>query len=252
MRIAVLGPSPVPFTIGGVENMLWGLCEAINQQTSFQAELVKIPSREDNFWNLIDSYYAFYTLDLSHFDAVICTKYPAWMVEHRNCIYYITHRLRGLYDTYHFTKLPKKVQSGNKHIDMILHYMYDNPQPKNLDDFFEKLFSLKEISITNASDIPKEYFDFPAPFIRVIIHYMDNYAFTKNMPSTFYCISSTVKSRKEYFSCNADVQVIYPPSSMKSFKTGKYFHIFFVSRLDEPKRVDMLIEAMKYVFQFCF
>ena len=30
MKIAVVGPSPVPFTIGGAENFLWGLCEAIN------------------------------------------------------------------------------------------------------------------------------------------------------------------------------------------------------------------------------
>ena len=94
MKIAILGPSPVPFTIGGVENMLWGLCETINQQTGHQAELIKLPSKEYDFWSLIDSYHAFYSLDLNHFDAVVCTKYPAWMVNHKKPIYYITHRLR--------------------------------------------------------------------------------------------------------------------------------------------------------------
>ena len=40
MKIAVLGPSPVPFTIGGVENLLWKLCETINQKTNHQAEFL--------------------------------------------------------------------------------------------------------------------------------------------------------------------------------------------------------------------
>ena len=243
MKIAVLGPSPVPYTIGGVENLLWGLCETINQKTPHQAELIKLPSREHDFWSLIESYYAFYTLDLNHFDAVICTKYPSWMIEHRNCIYYIAHRLRGLYDTYHFCGLPTEVLVGNPHIDSVVRYIQDNHNPLNLDNLFEMLFSIK----SKASEIPNEYFHFPGPFIRMLIHYMDNYAMTKNIQSKFYSISQTVKYRKEYFPPNANVRVVYPPSSLKEYKTGEYHHIYFVSRLDAPKRVDMLIDAMKFV-----
>lgn len=223
--------------------MLWGLCETINQQTEHQAELIKLPSRENNFWNLVDSYYAFYSLDLSHFDAVICTKYPAWMVNHKNLIHYVTHRLRGLYDTYHFCKLPVTVERGNAYINPILTYMDQNPIPESLDIFFDMLFSLK----INLTDIPSSYFDFPGPFIRSVIHYLDNYGMSKNAPSTFHCISATVKNRKKYFPARANVKVVYPPSFIKDYRTGGYRHIFFVSRLDQPKRVDMLIESMKYV-----
>ena len=65
MKIAVIGPSPVPFTIGGIENLMWGLCETINQTTEHQCELIKLPSRELNFWDLIETYYSFYKLDVS-------------------------------------------------------------------------------------------------------------------------------------------------------------------------------------------
>jgi len=243
MNIAVLGPSPVPFTVGGVENLLWGLCETINQKTSHQAELIKLPSKEQDFWSLIENYYTFYKLDLSHFDVVICTKYPVWMIEHPNCIYYIQHRLRGLYDTYHFTNLPTEIKRGNQHIDAVLDYMKKNPVPKNLNQYFEILFDLKKYQM----NIPKEFFDFPAPFIRQVLHYLDSYAVSKNGTNKFYAISKTVKNRKEYFPSNANVNVIYHPSFLKNYTTGEYKHIFIVSRLDSPKRIDMLLQAMQYV-----
>ena len=223
MKIAVLGPSPVPFTVGGVENLLWGLCDAINQLTSHQAELVKIPSREDDFWSLIDSYHTFYKLDLGHFDAVICAKYPTWMIEHENCIYYIAHRLRGLYDTYKLFNLPITVHAGIKEIDAIMRYMAEAANPPNLDSFFEMILSLK----TRVHDIPADYFSFPGPFIRSLVHYMDNYAMSKNAPQSYYCISETVKMRAEYFPADAKVQVAYPPSSLKDFYSGEYNQVVF-------------------------
>jgi len=243
MKIALLGPSPVPYTIGGVENLMWGLYETINNKTSHQAELIKLPSRENDFWNLIDSYYSFYKLDLSHFDKIICLKYPTWMIKHDNCIYYVAHRLRGLYDTYNIFNLSLEVKKGNNYIDNILNYMDENPYPSSLDEYFDMLFSLKNY----LSEIPKEYFIFPGPFIRLIIHYMDNYGMSIRNKSNIFAISYTVKNRKEYFPNNANVQVIYPPTTNKYFKSEGFNHIFFVSRLDGPKRIDMLIEAMKFV-----
>ena len=243
MKIAVLGPSPVPFTIGGVENLLWKLCETINQKTNHQAELIKLPSREDNFWNIIENYYNFYKLDLSYFDLVITTKYPAWMIQHNNCLYYVQHRLRGLYDTYHFTKLPIEVKSDCKYIDNVLKYMEENIQPDNLDEFFELLFQLKK----EQKKIDNYYFNFPGPFIRKIVHYMDNYGMSKNGVKKFYCISKTVKKRVEYFPENSDVEVVYHPSALNYFSCKDYKYVFMVSRLDGPKRIDMLIRAMKHV-----
>lgn len=243
MKIAILGPSPVPFTIGGVENLLWKLCETINQKTSHQAELIKLPSRENSFWDLIENYYNFYKLDLSYFDLVITTKYPAWMIRHKNNIYYVCHRLRGLYDTYNFTHLPTDVKRGCRPIDEILKYIENVPYPQSLDEFFCLMFKLK----SEQNNISSDYFKFPGPFIRKIIHYMDNYGMSQNGVKQFYAISETVKARREYFPDHADVSVIYPPSALENFTCQDYKYIFMVSRLDGPKRIDMLIKSMKYV-----
>ena len=243
MKIAIVGPSPVPFTVGGMENMMGGLYEQINNNTSHQAELLKLPTKEHSFWDLIDSYYHFYKLDVSHFDAVIVGKYPAWMVQHNKKIFYVAHRLRGLYDTYHYMNQPVVVPRGNPKIDKIMDYMMGNPHPISLDTFFHLIYQLK--SSAGADETP--FFVFPGPFIRALVHYMDEYAFRETELNTYYSISRTVKEREGYFPEDSRVETVYLPSGQVSEQTGEYRHIFMVSRLDKPKRIDLLIKAMKYV-----
>ena len=180
MNVGIVGPSPVPYTQGGMEIFLWNLCDSINQKSIHKAEIIKLPCKENDFWSLLESYYRFYKLDLSHFDVVICTKYPAWMVRHNNCIYYMCHCLRGLYDTYHLTGLPKKTERGNKNIDRVLDYIESNPLPDNFDCFFDMLFELKEIP-----GIPDRFFTHPGSFIRDIIHYLDKGAMSRPYNSRF-------------------------------------------------------------------
>lgn len=242
MKIAVVSPSPVPFTIGGAENLAWGLCEAINKSTEHQAELIKLPSRERSFWDIIDTYYSFYKLDLSHFDMVISTKYPAWMIEHNNNIVYMLHTLRGLYDTYHLMNLPMEVNSDNLKVRDLINYMDVHRTYKDLELFFEKLYDLK-----NEKIIEQSLFAFPGPFIRKLIHYMDYCALSQGGMKKWAAISNTVKNREDYFPDYADVEVVYPPTIMKDVKYGEYNHIFFCSRLDAPKRIDMLVKAMRLV-----
>lgn len=243
MKIAIVGPSPVPFTIGGVENLLWGLCDTINQKTPHQAEIIKLPSKELDFWSLIENYYAFYNLDLNHFDMVITTKYPSWMVRHRNSRCYMIHTLRGLYDTYHFMNMPTNVDSHNSRVNNIIRYMDENPCPNTLDMFFDMLFELKN----NRDNIPDDYFSFPGPLIRKIVHYMDHFGLFQCGVKKYFAISDTVKKRKDYFPQDVNVEVIYPPSKLSQYSSGNYEYVFMVSRLDHPKRIDMLINAMRYV-----
>lgn len=243
MKIAIVGPSPVPFTVGGMENMMGGLYEKINHNTSHQAELLKLPSKEHNFWDLIDSYYQFYKLDVSHFDAVIVGKYPAWMVQHNRKIFYVAHRLRGLYDTYHYMNQPLETPRGNAKIDKIIDYIAENPHPLSLDPFFHLVYQLK--CTAGADETP--FFVFPGPFVRTLVHYMDEYAFRETELETYYSISRTVKEREDYFPQGSHVETVYLPSGQVSEKSGEYRHIFMVSRLDKPKRIDLLIKAMKYV-----
>ena len=82
MKIALIAPSGVPFAVGGAEKLWWGLQHHTNQLSDHQMELIKLPSAERNFKELIASYQRFSELDVSHFDRVITTKYPAWMVDH--------------------------------------------------------------------------------------------------------------------------------------------------------------------------
>ena len=106
MDIAIVAPCPIPYMIGGAENLWRGLQDHLNEHTSHQAELIKLPSRELEFWDLIDSYRRFAELDLTGFDLVVSSKYPAWMVSHPHHVVYMLHRLRGLYDTYDVMHLP--------------------------------------------------------------------------------------------------------------------------------------------------
>ena len=210
MKIAIVGPSPVPFTIGGIENLMWGLCDTINQTTSHQCELIKMPSKELSFWDLLETYYSFYTLDVSHFDMVIYTKYPGWMVQHPNGICYMAHCLRGLYDTYHLTQLPTEVPKGNPVVDSILQYMETYYRPDSLDEFFDMLFDMKK-----NQKVPQEYFAFPGPFIRKIVHYLDSWGLSQNKTKQYFSISRTVQERTEYFPPDTEVKVVYPASAKR-------------------------------------
>jgi len=88
MKIAIVAPSGVPRAVDGAEKFWWGMLDAINQLASHEVELIKIPAPERNFWEVLESYKRFSELDLDHLDCVISTKYPAWMVAHRNhCCY---------------------------------------------------------------------------------------------------------------------------------------------------------------------
>lgn len=246
MKIAVVGPSPVPFTIGGVEGLLMGLVQGINKYTEHQAELIKLPSRELSFWELIDTYYLFYNLDLSHFDMVISVKYPAWMVKHRNHVCWMAHRLRGLYDTYNGDLSLNKHPLIEEILELIEKKEYND---KNLTDLFALLFRLRQQLDLSESQNLNNLFCFPGPFIRKIVHYMDNTALSKEKIRHFYSISNNIQKRDNYFPDVSAVKAVYVPSPLPFLKDGDYDYIFTISRLDAPKRIELLINAMKYVSQ---
>ena len=243
MRIAIAGPSPVPFSAGGIEALMSGLYQTLTQNTEHQTELIKLPSPEGSFWDVIESYYRFYKLDLGHFDVVIAVKYPAWMTEHPNMIIYMAHCLRGLYDTYHLSGLPEETPGGDPYVDDLLEYMDCYPRPADLDAFFGLVFRLKE----HSGEIDPTHFSFPGPLIRKIVRYMDRYAMEKHGPEKYFAISDTVAGRKDYFPQGAVIETVYPPSGRKAGASAEPKHIFTMSRLDRPKRLDLLVRAMKYV-----
>src|SRR5215210_46095 len=106
MDIAIVAPCPIPYVIRGAENLWRGLQDHLNEHTPHQAEIIKLPTPELGFWDLLDSYRRFSELDLAGFDLVVSSKYPAWMVRHQRHVIYLQHKMRGLYDTYDLAKLP--------------------------------------------------------------------------------------------------------------------------------------------------
>jgi len=246
MKIAIVSPSHVPYVYGGLEGLTWKLTEAINRLTSHQAELIKLPSPESSFWDHVDSYHQFYKLDLSHFDLIISTKYPTWMVRHQNHVVYMAHHLRALFDTYNFTNQPEMVpphmSSGlvGEILDLI---RAGDHSEQRVEEVFEKLDCLRK----EASDYNKEIFDFPGPFIREIIHFFDSYALSPQRISRYTSISDNVARRNDYFPIGVQVETVYPPSNIDTFRWNGYDYLFTASRLDGLKRINLLVEAMKYV-----
>ena len=236
MKIAIIAPSPVPFGVGGAEKLWWGMQEYINKNTTNQCELIKIPTKENSFWDLIHSYYKFYKLDLSHFDMVISTKYPAWMIQHKNHHIYLQHCLRGLYDTYHFTGKPLKVESKHKKVKEIVALLED--ENTTLQSAFQALFKLNE-----DNTVPKDTYAFPGAFIRKIVHFLDKKTMSK--VEHFSAISQTVINRKEYFPKDTIVAKNFHPSNLENLHNKSYEYFFTASRLDTAKRIEMIIRAYK-------
>ena len=237
MRIAIVAPSGVPFSVGGAEKLWWGLQNHINRHSTHQCELIKVPTRENSFWDLIDSYRRFYDLELSHFDAIISGKYPAFMVRHPNHHIYMLHCLRGLYDTYGLAGLPDDIKTLPQKALRIAELI--ECDQVEISSLFEALYRLRA-----DTTIPQSTYAFPGPFIRKIIQFFDKKAMLR--VRSFSAISQTVANRKEYFPFGAEVKVVYPPSNLPSFQTGSYEYFFTASRLDNAKRIDLIIKAYSH------
>jgi glycosyltransferase involved in cell wall biosynthesis len=245
MKIAIVAPSPIPFTIGGAENLFWGLQDYFNLETSHQCELMKLPSAEASLWGILETYEKFFKHDLSYFDAIITTKYPAWMVSHPNHICYMQHTLRGLYDTYHFCAQPSDLSWDPPPLAALRRHMEKvsklGSDPSALLDFFEMMRAIAH------SELPIETFRFPGPLSRHIVHFLDSYGLAISRIRRFAAISANVQGRRDYFPPGADVSVVHHPPRLTGYRCGSDDYLFTASRLDGAKRIGLLIEAMRHV-----
>lgn len=243
MKIAIVTPHPTPLVLGGAENLWWGLQDHFQNHTEHKCDIISIMTPENNFWDLIDSYETFSKLDLSGYDCIISGKYPAWMVKHPYHICYMLHRLRGLYDTYvphqHSTSILKTSRLRN--FSEWLQDGINNPDPNQIPELFDRLQNLRN------GDVSEEAFAFPGPISQAVINYLDNAALSPMRIKRYAAISETVANRENYFPPSAIVNVLYPPPHLGGYKCGKSDYFFTSSRLDRPKRIDLLINAMKLV-----
>lgn len=245
MKIAVVAPSPVPFTRGGAERALWGIQQAINDLTHHEAEMIKIPVDESTLPAVIASYQLFAELDLDHFDRIITTKYPAWMVDHPHKTILMMHVLRGVYDTYQYHHQPMVVPNPSDHVFAMLHLMRTNPGNRGaLPEFFERW--------TNAlaalgPDHPD--FVFPGPFARLAIRWLDGIGMAPGAVQQYLSQSKTVAMREGYFPSTITPRIVNLPGHLPPAPHNDEYgtYLFTASRLDGPKRLDLLIDAMQYV-----
>lgn len=237
MKLAIIAPSPVPFVIGGAENLWSGLLTTFNRIDDIQADLIKLPSPERNATEIIASYEQFSRLDLLHFDQVISTKYPAWMIDHPNHVVYVQHKLRGLYDTYP-TQLPTAWQQGCP-LPAGLQRLLLLEKPGR--DILPELFGgLREWLAANPGH---PAMNLPGPLLRAIVHQLDRVALAPGKIARYFAISDTVKQREDYFPAGVPVGVIHHPTSLATQGPLPGEAIFTASRLDGAKRIDLLIKA---------
>lgn len=246
MDVAIVAPCPVPYVIGGAENLWRGLHAYLNDRTEHQAEVFKLPAHEHEFFDLVDSYRRFSELDLTGFDVVVSGKYPAWMTHHPRHVLYLLHPLRGLYDTFHYFGLPERLDAPPASVADLLAFMDAHEQRRDaLPELFERIAALQRA----APSLAPELFAFPGTLIRLVVQWLDRVAFAG--VSRFGAISATVRDRPGYHPPGSDVFVAYPPTPMRPVadppmpRRGGY--LFTASRLDAPKRIDLLVEAMAHV-----
>jgi glycosyltransferase involved in cell wall biosynthesis len=246
MKIAIVTPSPVPFAIGGAEKLFIGMLKHFNSLTVHDVELIKLPCMDQEFWSLMECYERFSRLNLNHFDAVVTTKYPAWMVHHRNHILYLQHTCRGVYDLYdeNLGVDHHEVTDGISDLDKLSDLLdIDIPDRLALAPFFRELWKIR----SKLDRLPPGLFDFPGPLTRAVIHFLDRVAMGPGEISSYNAISKTVASRRGYFPPSIPVKVIHHPSDLEDFHTKEGEYIFTASRLEDLKRIDLLIEAFGMV-----
>jgi glycosyltransferase involved in cell wall biosynthesis len=240
--IAIVAPAPVPPAIGGAERLWWGLTEFVNRSTEHRAELLKLPTPERDVWEIVAGYERFSELDVSGYDVVISGKYPAWMVDHPDHRVYLLHRLRGLYDTYHLTGLPADVTSRDRDVGNLLQLLDAHEGERAaLPEVFARLAALAE----RRDGLAAELVALPGPFIRRVVHFLDRIALSPGAVRQFATLSATVARRPGYFPAGADVRVAHPMTHLEGLHPTGDRHLLAVSRLDAPKRLDLVVNAMR-------
>lgn len=245
MKVALVAPSPVPFCLGGAENLWKGLLEALNARPGVEADLIKLPSPERNAREIIASYRAFAELDLSHFDRVISTKYPAWMVAHPQHTVYLQHTLRGLYDTYPPGLSRELPPLPGLPAELVGLLQLAHPGREILPELFAQLTALYADQAALPPATAEAVNALPGPFLRHVVHLLDRIALSPGEIRRHFAIAQTVADRADYFPPGVAVDVIHHPTSLNGLHESEPRAIFTASRLDGPKRVDLLIRAYR-------
>ncbi len=88
---------------------------------------------------------------------------------------------------------------------------------------------------------------FPGPWIKRMVHWLDNRAIRPETIAYAFCTSATIASRREYFHPDVPPGVVYHSTIHENYQRKPGEFLFTVNRLDPPKRVDLMIRAYQTV-----
>ncbi len=111
-----------------------------------------------------------------------------------------------------------------------------------LDEFFGRLEELR-----GAAGVPEDLFAFPGSFIREVVHWLDDVGLASSAIHHYGAIADAVRRRPDHFPPDRQVFVAHPPTGLQGLHRGRGRYLFTVSRLDNPKRVALIVEAMRHV-----
>ncbi len=232
--IAIVAPSPVPFVVGGSEKLWWGLQEYINRNTVDHCELIKVCAPEASFADLVSSYDRFDRLELRHFDMVLSTKYPAWMIRHPNHRVYFQHPFRRVYEYYDGPGgIPESLRR--------------HPKVKKIEEAaacaYPDVRRLIDACLDLAADpgAPPEAVARNGPVSRLAIHTLDRRGI--GSARKVLAISRTVRDHRGYFKNPETIPVVYHPSNLQGLRDTGQDYFFTASRLVRAKRIGMIIDA---------
>ncbi len=230
MKVGIITPVAPGNVTGGAER-LWQTLRRRLIERGHDVELVAVPTPEATLAEVLDAYETFLRLDVSRFDVVVTGKYPAWMVRHPRHLVYLLHPLRGLYDTY-----PDTLATD------------DGPDDDTALANAGSAADLIDVARSLLERFP-ERAAFPGPFARAAIHALDRIAF--GQVARFAAISEEVAGRDGYLPADQPVLVVHPESDLATAcladpighppSAGRFLA---VSRLDPPKRIDLVLEAL--------
>jgi glycosyltransferase involved in cell wall biosynthesis len=228
---------------GGTERAVAGIARAIDEHTAHSAELLKLPVQEHTLRGLLAGYRAFAALDVSHFDLVITTKYPAWMLHHPNHTCYLFHPLRGLYDTYP-ANLPAQPGPGAASAAARLAAAAARTHTRRA------VLELLDEGDAALDQLGESHPDLAlvSPAARAVVHALDRVARGRNGVRRHLALSHTVARRAGYFPPGVQPEVLYlPPDLQAPPASGRQArHLFTMSRFDRPKRLHLIVEAMRH------
>jgi glycosyltransferase involved in cell wall biosynthesis len=241
MRVAVLAPRPVPYFFGGAQRLSTALVSWI-AAAGHDCRLVEVESPEGDLPSLLASYAKCGALDLAEYDLVVSTKYPTWMVEHPNHVVYMIHPLRGLYDTYAAFDLPTEPDRLHPAVARLLPVVDRPPERAVLPELFGA--AADELARHGAGD---PTFALPGPLARTVVRFLDRVGLDAEHVRSHWAISRTVAGRPGYFPPNVVARAAIPPSSLAGLRRGGAAHLLLPGRLDGPKRVELVVDAMGHV-----